>query len=115
MAGMITVLVLSNRIPAVSASMKQMVGRAVAETILEIEAGAKERCPVRTGNLRASISSQMQGMMSGIVGTGPQAPYAIFVHNGTRGRSPRPFLKQAAEAARPAWYARVHVLTKDAV
>lgn len=56
--------------------------RALEKAGLIIEAKAKELCPVDTGNLRASISSQVNSeVMSAVVGTNvPYAPYVEYMH-----------------------------------
>lgn len=111
----VTVIVLQNRIPSMSGVVKQRVRMAIAETLAEVETDAKLRAPVDTGNMRASITGQFTGETEGTVATGPQAPYAIYVHDGTRKVSPRPFLRQAAEAARPSWVARIRAALRGFV
>lgn len=101
------VVVVKNLLPGMDARALQAVSRAVAETMVEVETGAKERAPVDTGNLRASITGQMQGQTAAVVGVGPQAPYGVHVHEGTRRMSARPFLRQAAESARHRWTQRI--------
>lgn len=102
-----TVKVLSNRIPSLYGATKLQVRQAIAETMVEVETGGKDRAPVDKGIMRASITGQFTGETSATVGTGPQAPYSEYVHEGTRRMSPRPFLRQAAEAARPNWMTRI--------
>ena len=57
---------------------------------------ARARCPVDTGNLRGSLTYEIarDGRdLSARVGT--NVPYAIYVHEGTRGRAGVPFLTDA--------------------
>lgn len=110
-----TVKVLRNDFPKLVAGVPTAVGRAVAETMVEVETGAKSRCPVDTGNLRNSITGQMQSPTAAVVGTGPQAPYGVYVHEGARGRAGRPFLRQAVEAVRPRWAQRITAALKGLV
>lgn len=99
----IRVVVLRNALPAYRAGVERQVASHVRATAELVATGAKERTPVDTGNLRASITAQMTGRLSAVVGTGPQAPYSEYVHEGTRRMSPRPFMRQAAEAMRAYW------------
>lgn len=65
-----------------------------------VRSEAVRRCPVDTGRLRSSIRwilvRDSQGLAA-IVGT--DVHYAVYVHNGTRGRPGRPFLTEALAAA----------------
>lgn len=99
----IHVTVLSNHLPAYKSGAERALATHVRATAELVSTGGKERAPVDTGVLRASITAQMTGLTSATVGTGPQAPYSIHVHEGTRRMSPRPFLRQAGEAARTFW------------
>lgn len=99
----LTVKVLQNDFPRYASGVRSAMAQHVRATAELVSTGGKERAPVDTGNLRASITAQMTGETSAVVGTGPQAPYAVFIHEGTRRMSPRPFLRQAAEAVRPYW------------
>lgn len=62
---------------------------------------ARQLCPVDTGNLRGSLSSEMVKATNGdVVGrVGTNVPYAVFVHEGTKKMAGRPFLKDALSAA----------------
>lgn len=61
---------------------------ALTRTLLDIEATAKERCPVDTGRLRASITPDMVGPTEGYVGT--NVAYAAAVEYGSRPHEIRP-------------------------
>jgi HK97 gp10 family phage protein len=68
---------------------------AMQKAVLIAEAGSKKRTPVKTGNLRRSETSRVQGSgmrVQGIVGT--NVIYGPFVHNGTRRMKARPFFEQ---------------------
>lgn len=57
---------------------------------LDCEAGAKQRAPVDTGRLRASIQYQNVGPAECTVGTNVE--YAGYVELGTSRQSPQPYL-----------------------
>lgn len=62
--------------------------------VLTVEAAAKREAPVRTGNLRRTITSRVeQGGKRGVVGT--NAPHARPVHEGSRPHIIRPRFAQA--------------------
>lgn len=62
---------------------------------LIVEAGAKEVCPVRTGNLRASITTEVnEEERYAMVGTNVE--YAPYVELGV-GQDPQPFLSRSLE------------------
>jgi HK97 gp10 family phage protein len=105
MIGRVSVVVVENRLPAYRADVERKLAAHVRATAERISTDAKQRAPVKTGNLRASITAQMTDRLSATVGTGPQAPYAEHVHEGTRRMSPRPFMRQASEAVRSYWEA----------
>lgn len=62
--------------------------QALTRTLLDIEATAKERCPVDTGRLRASITPDVVSATEGYVGT--NVAYAAAVEYGTRPHEIRP-------------------------
>jgi HK97 gp10 family phage protein len=62
----------------------------------EVESGAKQRAPVRTGALRNSIATEMQG--DDAVRIGPGVEYGVFLELGTsRGLTARPYLFPAVD------------------
>jgi hypothetical protein len=77
------------------------VGRDLSRRALRVEARAKTLAPVDTGRLRSSIRWNLQRRPSGVVATvGTDVEYGLAVHEGARGRRPRPFLRDALPAAR---------------
>jgi len=70
----------------------------VAKTAADIEAKAKENVPVRTGNLKNSISHTVDGFTAEI---GPTASYGSYVELGTSRMAPQPYLIPAAEEVQP--------------
>lgn len=61
-----------------------------------IERESKIKSPVDTGRMRASIATDFIPMQATIQ---PHVDYAVFVHEGTRYMSPRPFMYEGAELA----------------
>ncbi len=77
-------------------SIEKDIADALMSGGLKLEASAKRNTPVDTGRLRDSITTQAKD--NGLtVEVGTNVEYAEFVHNGARGRMPRPFLEQAWE------------------
>ena len=69
--------------------------RQTTETIgLYVEGEAKLRCPVDTGNLRASIDHDSDDEKAII---GSNVEYAIFLEKGTSRQKSQPYLTPAAE------------------
>lgn len=64
--------------------------------------GAKRLAPVDTGRLRSSIAEELRHDGSGLVEiVGTDVEYAPFVELGTSRARAQPFLRPAAEAAKP--------------
>ena len=61
----------------------------------EVEGGAKQRAPVRTGALRNSIATEMQG--DDAVRIGPGVEYGIYLERGTSRMAARPYLFPSVE------------------
>ena len=96
----VTVRVVSNRLPAISAQIRPLVTDEVKRATLDIEARAKARTPVLTGTLRRSIASVFEnGGLTGRVG--PSVFYSRFVEFGTKRMAARPYMRPAAEAVLP--------------
>ncbi len=81
-------------------SAPEKVERAITNVIskasLLIERESKMRTPVDTGRLRSSIATDLMPLRAIIE---PHVKYAIYVHEGTRFMTPRPFMFQGAEVA----------------
>lgn len=75
---------------------KEAVETAVKNSAEEILREAKERCPVRTGRLKNSLSARL-GENSGEIFT--DVPYAMAVELGTSRQNPNPFLSGAVTAS----------------
>ena len=87
----------TNKVP-----LRGSVDEAVKRVCLVIERAAKQRAPVDTGNLRRSITTEIDpargDKATGRVGTGVH--YAPYVEFGTRYTRAQPFLGPALEQAR---------------
>lgn len=102
----VTVRVVSNRLPQISAAIKPAVVNEVKVASFDIEAQAKAKVPVKTGTLRRSIHSVFSN--GGLTGTiGPSVSYGKFVEFGTRRMGARPYMRPAAEAVLPKFAAAV--------
>lgn len=88
-----------NHFDRIARQLPQVVDKVVRKTAFEIESVAKSRAPVDTGNLKASISTMVDGPAHAVVGTNVE--YAPFVEYGTRHMAAQPYLIPAAEQARP--------------
>jgi HK97 gp10 family phage protein len=71
---------------------------AIAKTALDIEADAKAFCPVDTGFLRGSISSEIEPLEAEI---GPTADYAGYVEYGTSRMAPQAYMTPAFDRRAP--------------
>ena len=68
--------------------------QAMQRSVLIVEGASKREAPVKTGNLRRTITSRVeQGGKRGVVGT--NAPYARPVHDGQKKRDIYPSVKKA--------------------
>jgi HK97 gp10 family phage protein len=96
----VTIRVISNKLPAISAGIRPAVAGEVKKATFDVEAKAKAKVPVKTGTLRRSIHSVFSnGGLTGIVG--PSVLYGKFVEFPTRRMAARPYMRPAAEAVLP--------------
>jgi HK97 gp10 family phage protein len=80
------------------------VARAVAKAATDMQVSAMTYAPVDTGNLRASITTEISD--SGLAAEiGPTAEYAEFVEYGTSDQAPDPFMG-------PAWGVNLPLFTR---
>lgn len=75
-------------------NVDQVVSRQVAKTAYKIEREAKQRCPVDTGRLRGSITTNIKDTEAEV---GSNVEYAKFVELGTSYQAAQPFLIPAFE------------------
>lgn len=90
-----------NRFPEIGSRMRTMLSAALRKTAFDLEANAKDTVPVRTGNLKNSIQTEMKGDLNAEVQVG--ANYGIFVEYGTRRMSARPYMRPSAEHVKDAF------------
>lgn len=76
-------------------TVEKDVSKLVKDTLHNIERDAKKRCPVDTGRLRGSITTNIISTYSGEVGTNVE--YAEYVEYGTRYQSAQPYFEPAVE------------------
>lgn len=98
MAGQVSVIV-HNRVPATSKLVRERIGVAVRKAAFDIEAQAKARAPVDTGNLRNSINANGGGLDYRV---DSPAAYSIYQEFGTRHQPGTPYMIPAAEHVKPA-------------
>lgn len=91
-------------------------GSAMAKTLADIQRGAQNRAPVDTGNLKGSISSEVQRRGDTVRGeVGPTASYGAYVERGTSRMKAQPYLRPATDAALPGYEAALGQLGVDAI
>lgn len=86
---------LETALKAGAEKVEDLVPRVVAKVAFDIEASAKAGAPVDTGNLKNSISTDVDGLTAEI---GPTASYAMYVEYGTSRMRPQPFMGPAVDA-----------------
>ncbi len=99
-----TVQLAYNDIPRIVAGLEAAVADEVRKTVMDIEAIAKTKVAVDTGNLMNSITGTADGL-SGTVATG--VDYAAYQEYGTSKMPAHPYMTPAAEAAFPDFVAGV--------
>ena len=76
-------------------TVEKDVSKLIKNTLHNIERDAKKQCPVDTGRLRGSITTNIISTYSGEVGTNVE--YAEYVEYGTRYQSAQPYFEPAVE------------------
>lgn len=61
---------------------------------LLVERGGKQRAPVDTGRLRSSIATDIRPLTASVK---TNTNYAVYVHDGTRYITARPFLSESVQ------------------
>ena len=89
---------------AISAQALTNAEQAVVKTLSDINGQAKQLVRVDTGNLKNSISTEMESRLAGTTGA-RDVLYAIYQEYGTYKMSGKPYMRPAAEQARPAFVA----------
>ena len=87
----------------------------IADAAQRVERGAKRRCPVDTGKLKASIGQIKEDRFAVTVTyavSDPDAYYGLFIELGTRHSAAQPFLGPAMEEERPIFQHNLAKLAK---
>lgn len=77
---------------------RTIIARTLMRIGLIVERNSKKNTPVRTGNLKRSITTVRLG--DDLVAVGTKVEYARFVHEGTRRMRGRPYLRRGLEQSR---------------
>lgn len=97
------------------ARVRRAVIQVIATFALAVEAGAKRNAPVDTGNLRATIRTDLERLATDLVAlVVAGASYAAFVEFGTSRMSAKPFLFPALEAERRAFLRAIRRAVRSA-
>lgn len=91
-------VIYTTKIPRITAGYERHAESVVRAGAEDIKARAQQQAPVKTGNLRNSAYVESNGLRA-VIGFG--ANYAVYVHEGARGRAPRPFLYSAFKSVVP--------------
>lgn len=76
-------------------TVEKDVSKLIKDTLHNIERDAKKSCPVDTGRLRGSITTNIISTYSGETGTNVE--YADYVNSGTRYQQAQPYFDSAVE------------------
>jgi len=87
---------ISTKLMAKPTLINSALKRVIRKSALLVERHAKMRSPVDTGRLRSSIRTMINELTATV---NPTVDYAIFVHDGTRNMSGRPFMSQGVKDA----------------
>jgi len=83
-----------NKIPEVMKAIEAAGTKALTESALIIEGAAKQRSPVKTGQLRNSITHAVNFPLAKI---GTDVDYSVYVEYGTSRMAKQPFLRPALD------------------
>lgn len=97
---------LARKLADIEPTLRPALEREVKVAAVNIQNGARQRVPVRTGRLRNSVTHEItdDGLNAAI---GSNVEYAPFVEFGTRRMRARPYLFPAFEEERPKYLARL--------
>lgn len=107
---------LARSLESVPLRMLPLGRQALKKALTDIQAGAQNRAPVDTGNLKNSISTATQGNGAYARGeVGPTAKYGAFVENGTSRARAQPYLRPATDAVLPGYEQALAQLAQEAI
>jgi hypothetical protein len=99
-----------NTFPDAPAAMRRAIGRGFEASRAPLLADMQRRTPVDTGALRASESVESDDQRLTLrAGT----DHALYVHQGTRRMTARPFMRDAAEAGMATIVANIAAAAED--
>lgn len=102
----------SNR-AALLQQIRDRLSLVVAKTAHDLEAQAKDRAPVKTGNLKNSIQAHPRTELEWEVAVG--AEYGRYVEYGTVHMGAQPYLTPAVDAVRPGFLTAVERVVQRGV
>lgn len=94
----IQIVITADHTQEIIAKAHEAVAAAVRDAAAQLESRAKEMAPVRTGALRDSIHTEMDGDLVAQVGS--DLDYSVYQEYGTSRMPAHPFMTPAAEEAR---------------
>lgn len=97
----VTVRVTKNDLGKMPAAAKRGVAKGFASAKGPLLADMKRRTPVDTSALRNSETAESDDTSLTLTAGGGDVDYAVYVHQGARGRAPRRFMTDAIEAGTP--------------
>lgn len=90
-----------DKLDELQAELLDSIYQATQNASQEVLEQASRNCPVITGNLRRSIKTEVQKLDNGAEGrVYSECEYAGYVHEGTRGRRAKPFMRNALDQCR---------------
>lgn len=101
-------VIYTTKIPQIRAGYERHAEAVIKAGAEDVKARAQMMAPAKTGNLRNSAEAETNGTHA-VISFG--ANYAVYVHEGARGRAPRPFLYDAMKAVAPSIIRRLSDVT----
>lgn len=92
----------SNRFPQAPALLRRAIGAGFEAARGPLLADMQRRTPVDTAALRESERAESDDQRLTLAAGGGEVDYALYVHQGARGRQGRPFMRDAVEQGAPA-------------
>lgn len=108
MASTVVAKLVFNRLPELQRQLRSRASQVVRKTAFDIEAGAKQRSRVDTGNMKNAWQTEMETDLSAVVYNNVE--YVIYHEFGTSRMSAQPMATPAAEQAQPAFIAAMKEL-----
>lgn len=105
-------LKLSRDYAAAGAKVDALARVVVAKTAADLTSKAQQLVVVRTGNLRASIGADVNGLSAEV---GPTASYGPYIEYGTYKMAPRPYMAPALDAVAPKFEAAMGLIASKAL